>query len=213
MQKMWKEGHFARVCKSKSIQQIEMSGEKEFPHIQLIKPIYKIESENYFKHGVIVNGNKIIFVIDSGSPITILPRKYKEQMPPLHQVTEKYTDVNKNAVKFEGECTVAVETPNGKKNLPLLISSREDFTPLLGLNWFKPMEIKLRTNEIARINETDQSENGTEEYLFSKYYRLFEVNKTIKDVKVQITLKPEINRYNKKQDQYRAICNRRYKQK
>ena len=149
--KCGKKGHFAKVCKDKpqkKIQQIE----EEWAPIQWIKPIQQIKERNYIKTNVQVNGQLIEFVVDTGSPITILPKQAKEKLKleNLEPVITKYQDVNKNEVKFDGKETVNVKTANGEIKLPLIISDKEDFTPLLGLDWFDALSFKIETNQIRR---------------------------------------------------------------
>ena len=63
-----------------------------------------------------MDGRQINFVIDSGSPITIIPNHLKPDKP-LRTVEQIYTDVNKNRVELDGKCMVTVETPTGPKQL------------------------------------------------------------------------------------------------
>ena len=87
---------------------------------------------------------------------------------------------------------VTVETPNGPKHLELIISKRNDFTPLVGLNWFEELQIEVRTNNNNAQIKTVQSEN-IREYTHKKFRKLLEKNTTIKDTKVKIQLRPDIN--------------------
>ena len=136
-----------------------------------------------------MDGRQINFVIDSGSPITIIPNHLKPDKP-LQPVEQIYTDVNKNRVELDGKCMVSVETPTGQKQLELTISKRNDFTPLVGLNWFEELQIEVRTNNNKAQIRTVQSENVREQ-MHRKFKKLFEENTTIKDTKVKINLKPE----------------------
>ena len=69
---------------------------------------------------------------------------------------ERYQDVNKNEIKFLVKIWVDVERNGTKIKLPLLISKRNDISPLLGVNWLKPFPITI--NKILLDNETDQPE-------------------------------------------------------
>ena len=137
-----------------------------------------------------MDGKQINFVIDSGSPITIIPKHLKPDKP-LQTVEQIYTDVNRNRVELDGKCSVTVETPTGPKQLELIISKRNDFTPLVGLNWFDALKIEIRTNNNKEQIKTVQPED-VRKYMHKKFKKLFEENTTIKDTKVKIQLKPDV---------------------
>ena len=65
----------------------------------------------------------------------------------------------------------------------MLITKRNDITPLLGVNWLKQQPIT--KNKISLDNETSQSES-----IYKKYHKLFNTNHTIKDDEVKIQTKP-----------------------
>ena len=50
------------------------------------------------------------------------------------------------------------KTPTGPKQLKLIISKRNHFTPLVGLNWFEELQIEIRTNNRKAQLKTVQSE-------------------------------------------------------
>ena len=137
-----------------------------------------------------MDGKQINFIIDSGSPITIIPKHLKPDKP-LQTVEQIYTDVNRNRVELDGTCSVTVETPTGPKQLELIISKRNDFTPLVGLNWFDALKIEIRTNNNKEQIKTVQPED-VRKYMHEKFKKLFEENTTIKDTKVKIQLKPDV---------------------
>ena len=134
-----------------------------------------------------MDGRQINFVIDSGSPITIIPNHLKPDKP-LRTVEQIYTDVNKNRTELDGKCMVTVETPNGPKQLELIISKRNDFTPLVGLNWFEELQIEIRTNNSKAQIKTVQSEN-VRQYMHKKFRKLFEENTTSKRYESENTTK------------------------
>ena len=101
-------------------------------------------------------------------------------------MTTKYHDVN-NEVKIEGQKTVKVKYGDFEKQLPLMISSRENFTQLLSSKWFDNLNFELRTNQIAALKTMDESAQGIKNKFYTKYRKLLQYNKTIKGVKVEMT--------------------------
>ena len=71
------------------------------------------------------------FVIDTGSPVTIIPPIIN---PKENKMTSKcFVDVNKNPIKIKGEAMVEVKTERTKVTLPILITEKNT-QPLLGLD-------------------------------------------------------------------------------
>ena len=132
-----------------------------------------------------INGITKEFIIDTGSPISIMPPDQRiMKLTEIQKVTNRYQDVNKNEVKFRGTIPVNIEYENNKQKMEILITERTDFTPLLGMDWMKAF--KLTIGKI-QIGENSQSEK---ERIFRKFRDLFENNETIKDTKIKIQLKP-----------------------
>ena len=74
-----KMGHFAKVCKSKTVNRIReapSSGIKteSWPKINLIQSVNGINRVDFYKAILLVQGHPIEFIIDTGSPVTIIPR-------------------------------------------------------------------------------------------------------------------------------------------
>ena len=121
-------GHFARVCRSKQnrndqrriIYLEETSSEEEEEsepeEIRQITQINKILPDNNDQYGVemIINGEKQKFIIDTGSPVTIMPYDQKiHKTKKIKPMKEKYQDVNKNEFKFMGKTWVTAEYNGG----------------------------------------------------------------------------------------------------
>ena len=101
----------------------------------------------------------------------------------LQPMKERYQD--KNEIKILGKILGDVKQDGIKAKLPLLITKRNDITPLVGVNWLKQLPITI--NKISLDKETDQSET-----IHTKYKRLFEINHTIHNTKVKTQIKPGI---------------------
>ena len=108
-----KKGHYAKACRQKfsnnrtvtRLTEEEMNDRNESScesdeDIQHIKEIKKIEETNkHYSATVKINGIAKEFIIDSGSPISIMPPdKRIMKSTEIQKVTNRYQDVNKNEV-------------------------------------------------------------------------------------------------------------------
>ena len=130
------------------------------------------------------NGKCRNFTIDTGPPVTIMPYNPKLYNPKdIHPLKERYQDVNKNQIKFQGRVWANIEYNGETKKLPIVITQRDDITPLLGVNWLKQLPITI--NKILLDEPTNQSNK-----FHTKFHKLFETNHTIKNAEVKIQIKP-----------------------
>ena len=186
-----KSGHFAKVCRSKTVNLIheeETDGSTEsWAEIDHIQSMNGINCVDFYKAILLVEGQPVEFVIDTGSPVTITPPIINPEG--IKQTTKCFVDVNKNPIKFRGEAMVEVKTEKTQVTLPILITEKKNTQPLLGLDWLDKLEIGLQgsreTNIIRNI-----STNGKGERIFEDFEKLFKTNHTIKDT-IEIQLKKD----------------------
>ena len=55
----------------------------------------------------------------------------------IQKVKHRYQDVNKNEVKCRGKIPADIEYEKNKQKLEILITERNDMTPILGMDWMK----------------------------------------------------------------------------
>ena len=147
-----KKGHFARVCKQRenykrkvrNVTEDEseiIGGESDESEtsINRIERINRITDRNkYLTTTVKVNGIEKEFIVDTGSPISILPAdENMMKQTEIQKVKHRYQNVNTNEVKFQGKIPADVEYENNKQKMQILITERNDITPLLGMDWMK----------------------------------------------------------------------------
>ena len=72
----------------------------------------------------------------------------------IQKVKQRYQDVNKNEVKFRGKIPAKIEYDNNKQKMQILISERNDITPLLGMDWMKKFNLT-----IGNIRTTDHEQS------------------------------------------------------
>ena len=191
-------GHFARVCRSKTNKNTrkqkinyleetyteeEESEPEEIQQITQINRVLPDENDNYGIN-LKINGKHQNFTIDTGSPVTIMtnnPELYNQR--DIKPLKERYQDVNKNEIQFLGKIWADIEYNGTTTKLPILITKRNDITPLLGVNGLKQLPITI--NKIQLDEPTNQSET-----IYAKFNKLFETNHTIKIIEVKIQIKP-----------------------
>ena len=142
-----KMGHFAKVCKSKTNSRIKGvvssdSSTEPWPEIDHIQSVNGVNRVDFHKTILLVHGQPIEFIIDTGSPVTIVPPIITPKE--IKKTTETFVDVNKNPIRFKGEAMVEVRTEKSKKTLPILITENKNTQPLLGLDWLNKLELGYR---------------------------------------------------------------------
>ena len=147
--KCGKKGHYAKVCRQKrnnnrTVKRLtenepnesdEPSSESEdsIHHIKEIKK--RDETNKHFTTTLKINGIPKEFIIDTGSPISLMPPDEKiTKSTEIQKITNRDQDVNKNEVKFRGKIPVNVEHENNKQKMEILITEITDITPLLGMD-------------------------------------------------------------------------------
>ena len=107
-----------------------------------------------------VNNRPIKFIVDTCSPVTLIPKLKFNRITEINPVLEDYRDVNNNKIKFESKTLANIEFDGKSKQLELLITTKQTH-PLLG--------------DIATLK--------------GKFHKLFTENHTVKNVEVDIQLK------------------------
>ena len=194
-----RKGHFARVCRQRenykrkvpniTEEKSETIGEESDESetsIHRIERLNRITDRNkYLTATVKVNFIEKDFIVDTGSPISIMPVDENiMKRTEIQKVKHRYQNVDKNEVKFRGKIPADIEYENNKQKLEILITERNDITPLLEMDWMK--QFKLTIGSI-RIQDNSQSEKKR---IIEKFPVLFKNNTRIKDTEINIQLKP-----------------------
>ena len=141
-----------------------------------------------------VNNVPIKFIIDSGSPVTLIPQSLFNDITRVEKMNTDYKDVNDNKIEFVGQTNATVKTNKTTLQLPLLIT-RANITPLLGLDWMKRLEITINSNtEAIKIYHIKMDDNEKRILkLKNEFKDLFYNNTEIKDTVLKINLKENAN--------------------
>ena len=217
-------GHFAKCCRTNKrinrIQEQETSSAEEdewSPNTihcinQKIHSTRQVNKDgpDFVTLTALVNNRPIKFIIDSGSPVTLIPKSLFNGITPLKPLKTEYWDVNDNKIRFEGKTTATVEI-NGQRNLGILITTKKT-NPLLGLDWMKKLGITLDTGRTGpQINHVTEDPDITS--LKRNFKKLFHENHTVGGLEVKIQLKKTRDYFNKKEDQHRFTYSNRLKRK
>ena len=125
--------------------------------IHHLKEIKKInEMSNHFTATVQINRTKKELIIDTGSPVSIMPPdKRIMETTEIQKITNRCLDVNKNEVKFRGKVPVNIEYENNKQKMENLITERTDITPLLGMDWMRKFKLTIGRLQLAENNQSE----------------------------------------------------------
>ena len=196
--KCGKKGHFAKACRQRTYnnqtvkrltedetQQPNESISESEESIHHIKEIKAIEEENkHYTATIKINGVKKDFIIDTGSPITIVrPDERITKHAEIQKVTNRYQDVNKNEVKFREKVPVNIEYEKNKQKMEILITEGTDIISLLGMDWMKTFRLTIGRIQLAENNQSEKK-------------RIIKISGPIwkqpdkKDTEIKIQLKP-----------------------
>ena len=115
----------------------------------------------FYTRTLLVNNRPIKSIVDTGSPVTLIPKLKFNRITDIKPVLEDYLDVNDNKIKFEGKTLANIKIDGKLKQLELLITTKQTH-PLLGLNRMKELGLTLKTET------THQSINNTGEPAYNE---------------------------------------------
>ena len=151
----------------------------------------------FYTRTLLVNNRPIKFIVNTGSPVTLIPKSKFNEITAVKPVSKNYQEVNDNRIKFEGKTLANIEIDGKSKQLELLVTTKQT-NPLLGLNWMKELGITQKTEtphqSMNNISRPDQNNNGTDAdiaTLKNKFHELFTENHTVKNVEGDIQLKED----------------------
>ena len=166
-----KKGHFAKACRQRTYnnrtvkrliedetQQPNESASESGESIHHIEEVRTIEEKNkHYTATNITNGVKKVFIINSGSPVTIMPHDERiTKATEIQKTTNRHQDVSRNEVKFREKFPVNSEYENNKRKTEIVITERTDITPLLGMDWMKTFKLTIGRIQLAENNQSEK---------------------------------------------------------
>ena len=86
------------------------------------------------------------FLIDSGSPVTLIPEYLFNKLNKSEPFETTYKDVNNQKIEFIGQTKAMVKANKEETELPILITKAQT-SPLMGLDWLQRLNIKINSDK------------------------------------------------------------------
>ena len=196
MQQLQKSGHFAKVCRTKTVNRVHEedtgSNTESWSEIDHIHSVNGINRVDFHKAILLVEGQPIEFIIDTGSPVTIIPPIIN---PKEIKATSKcFVDVKKS-IKFKGEAMVEVKTEKNKNNTTHLNHGEEKHTTYTGIQMAEQTGNPPTGKPRNKHHPTKRNCKQKGEKSFEEFENLFKKNHTIKNLTIDIQLKKRHKTY------------------
>jgi predicted aspartyl protease len=138
-----KVGHIASACRRKSsINHVDMCSSDESNKLSdsYIDCYSLIEKGDMIYRTLMVDGSPVLFLIDTGSPITILPRNYVSNDKIISSTISNIKCYNGSVLTPMGKATVMLTYRDQNISIDVIIVSENHF-PLLGCNALHKLNI------------------------------------------------------------------------
>ena len=116
----------------------------------------EVPKARVIKVGMVIEGKHVDLILDTGSPVTILP-EHLVKPTKLEQVSCQLTSYTGHAIPVKGRKNVKVKYKNQEMSLPALVVSGSR-PPLMGRNWLKA--IRLNWPELVGSVQQKQEDQG-----------------------------------------------------
>ena len=82
------------------------------------------DGPEFFTFTALANNRQIKFIIDSGSPVTLILKSQFNRITPLPPLGTEYRDVKDNRINIEGKTKAKVETDGKQRCLEILVTTK-----------------------------------------------------------------------------------------
>ena len=106
------------------------------------------QKKDFYNATLSVKNVPIKFIIDSGSPVTLIPECLFNDINTIKPLKTTYKDVNNQRIEFTRQTNALVKTSKETIELPLLITKAKT-SPLMGLDWMQRPKFNLGSNNEA----------------------------------------------------------------
>ncbi len=146
-----KKGHFAAVCKTKKrMDEIYQCDETESIETVFLGVVKSENSTDVWQKPIIINGEQIIFKLDTGAALTAIPERLysKRSHGVLSPPTKKLCGPSNKPIPVRGQFEASL---NHQGKIPRLV------TPLFGLPAIKELNL-LHTVDVIQTSEPNYKE-------------------------------------------------------
>ena len=131
-------GHYEKMCRSlKRVQYIDrtisLAEENNWEYKRIQRIDITKQRKGFYNATLLVNNVPIKFIIDSGSPVTLIPGCLFSKITPNEPLKATYKDVNNRKINFVGQTKATVKTNKETIELPLLFTKAQTAS-LMGLD-------------------------------------------------------------------------------
>ena len=185
--------HMKRDC-HQTVRAVDEEEVEELQCDSVSEDLWAVEEKSELDHSWVgrkahtttleVNGSRLDFVIDSGSPVTIVSRN--TAVPGLHLRPTSLTlkSYTGQRIPLIGEADVEVDQQGRKTKLRLLVS-KLDRKPLMGREWMDQLEVDTQVSPASQVGLLQ----GSLEHVLEKHDAVFQGGKTM-SVTARLQLRP-----------------------
>ncbi len=179
-----------------------------------VKAIFELKEEGeHYILNLKANGKTFECLLDTGSPISIIPKSYRNLMNPKKFVNEEtkrnFVDVNNNPVKISTRYHLKTKLLEKEEKLLWWEVKEIDF-PILGMDNFRKLGLKViqdsenKMEDKLKRREREELASGSEKIAhiedqvnqlkretLAKFKKLFEENRTLNDFRYKVEFKPD----------------------
>ncbi len=179
-----------------------------------VKAIFELKDEGeHYILNIRANGKTFECLLDTGSPISIMPQSYRDLLKPKRLVSEQtkrnFVDVNNNPVNFSARYHLKTSLLDKTEKL-MWWEVKEINFPILGMDNYQKLGLKIiqdaEDNIEDRLKPTKTEENESEKEMVAcienkvdqlkretlrKLQALFVENRTLKEFKFKVEFKSD----------------------
>lgn len=204
-------GHIARACRAKS-RGFRRDNPRESTEVnQVFERPPEADHEQYdlfnlnciigeappaVKIACRIEGQKMVFELDSGAPFSLIPlsvyEQHKASLPPLQKSIVKLQSYTKHSIQIEGVVKVLVTFGQKSSYLPLLVV-KEGTVSLAGRNWIGPLDLMSAYGDRLHCANAVYPPPTSLSSLLQKHKELFSPELgLLKNVKVRLSPQPSV---------------------
>ena len=157
------EAHLQRSCPQRRAMSVDHVTEDDSQQrLELLQMDITSERDDLPLVSVMINGQRVKMMIDTGSPVTIIGRDINIPGLRMRSSELRLQSFTGQPVPLRGEATVEVEHAGQTRSLRLVICDRPGSAPLLGRDWLRQLRLNWRAvSMVGRSGDADMRAPGS----------------------------------------------------